>query len=183
MASACFSAWRRGDGDIAGRRIDARYATAQPGHRLAQQPAAAADVEQRQALQRRARTADRAASGRRHGRGCSRSAAGSAGAAARTCRSGSTTPRRCAKSARSRPDRRCYAQFRPWLPLTPMVLTVSIPRFRAGPWRASFSNLAALRSATPTASRMWRARSRPRSHVATRSRSSCRPCPAPPTSS
>jgi hypothetical protein len=44
-----------GDADVPGGRVDARHPRAQAGHRLAQKPAAAADVEQRQVLQRRAR--------------------------------------------------------------------------------------------------------------------------------
>ena len=51
---------QRRDSDVARRRIDAGHLGAQPGHRLAEQAAAAADVEQAEALQRQRPTEDRA---------------------------------------------------------------------------------------------------------------------------
>jgi hypothetical protein len=44
-----------GRGDVAGGGVDAGDPGAEPGHRLAQQPAAAADVEQVESAERRAR--------------------------------------------------------------------------------------------------------------------------------
>ena len=101
-----------GDIDVLRGRVDAGHSRPQAGHRLAQKPAAAADVEQRQVLERRAR--------QRIALPMGRGAVADVADAhwiqpvqrARTCRPGPTIPRRCARSARSRPDRRWSAQER-----------------------------------------------------------------------